>query len=87
MIWNFINGWQKKKFKLVNGLLMFWLTTNMCNANSIELPDEPPSLELLEMLGQFDKKDDNWFDNEIKNINIDYRSKQNEQKTGEDENE
>lgn len=73
MIWNFTNGWQKTSFTLASVIFMLGLSLNTVfadegnNSGQNGLQTEFPSLELLEMLGQFDTKDEQWFENEMNN--------------------
>jgi len=69
MIWNFTNGWQKKTYKQVNAaLILAGLLLNMSYAGEkqrITETDGAPSLELLDLLGQFEQQDETWFDSEV----------------------
>ena len=69
MIWNFTNGWQKTIYKQVNAaLILTGLLLNMSYASEqqrVTEIDDAPSLELLDLLGQFEQKDETWFDSEV----------------------
>jgi len=69
MIWNFTNGWQKKTYKQVNAVLILTgLLFNMSYAGEqqrVTETDDAPSLELLDLLGQFEQQDEAWFDSEV----------------------
>jgi len=69
MIWNFTNGWQKKTYKQVNAaLILAGLLLNMSYAGEqqrVTETDDAPSLELLDLLGQFEQQDETWFDSEV----------------------
>jgi len=75
MIWNFTNGWQKTIYKQVNAaLILAGLLLNMSYASEqqrVTETDDAPSLELLDLLGQFEQQDETWFDNEVNKVSPD----------------
>ena len=61
-IWTFINGWQKTSCRQVSGVLLMMLMSLNSTGYASE---ESPSMELLELLGQFDPQDEAWVNNEL----------------------
>jgi len=89
MIWTFINGWPKTSLKRVSRVFIMVLIGLSFTSNRSYAKEDTPSLELLELLGQFEQKDESWFDNELKvdnelEVEPDVKNKMNSstQKTG-----
>ncbi len=76
MIWTFINGWPKTSLKRVSRVFIMVLIGLSFTSNRSYAKEDTPSLELLELLGQFEQKDESWFDNELK-VEPDIKSKMN----------
>ncbi len=64
MIWTFINGWQKTSYRRVSGVLIMMLIS-LSSGSTGHASEELPSMELLELLGQFDQQDAAWINNEL----------------------
>ena len=67
-------------------MLLISLMLNACYASEIKIVsrnDDMPSLELLELLGQFELEDGNWFDNEVNNELSDKTEQTIDEKTNE----
>lgn len=70
MIWNFTSGFQKTTYTQVKMMLFISLMINAIYAGEQKLVTKNgdiPSVELLELLGQFELEDGDWFDNEVNN--------------------
>ncbi len=65
MIWTFINGWQKTSRRQVSGVLIMLLISLSPVSNTGHASEEQPSMELLELLGQFEQQDEAWINNEL----------------------
>lgn len=65
MIWSFINGWQKRSFRQASAVLLLIMVYTLSGAQNNQT-EQPASVLLLEMLGQFEMQDEAWLDNEIK---------------------
>lgn len=65
MIWTFTNGWQKTSYRLVSGVLVMFLISLNLDSNMSHASEDLPSLELLELLGQFEQQDEAWVNNEL----------------------
>ncbi len=72
MIWNFINGWLRARYKQAKTVLLMLLLVIdsgyvTADEQQSDSDNNSPSIELLEMLGQFEEQDQNWLENEINN--------------------
>ncbi len=64
-IWIFINGWQKTRYRRASGVLIMVLISLSLASNISHASEQQPSMELLELLGQFERQDEAWVNNEL----------------------
>ena len=64
-IWTFINGWQKTSYRQASGVLIMVLINLSSGLNISHASEQQPSMELLELLGQFEQQDEAWINNEL----------------------
>ncbi len=87
MTLNFTNGWQKRRFRQVSIAVILAMVYLMSYAQNDQAEQQTGtlSLELLEMLGQFESQDESWLENEISqpmdNIPNNFRPSNSEQNT------